>query len=91
MTDRTFLSVKLIKEVAETVDLSLIEPIFKKVIEYNCAIAEEGLKNTWGIAAGKSIKEGIEEGVYGNDIRNNMASFASAGSDARMFYFVIHL
>ena len=84
MTDRTFLSVKLIKEVAETIDLSLIEPIFKKVIEYNCAIAEEGLKNTWGIAAGKSIKEGIEEGVYGNDIRNNMASFASAGSDARM-------
>ena len=26
----------------------------------------------------------MEEGVYGNDLRNKMASFASAGSDARM-------
>lgn len=84
MTDRTFLSVKLIKETAETIEFSLIEPIFKKVIEYNSAIANEGLTNDWGIGIGKAIKEGIEEGVYGNDIRNNMASFASAGSDARM-------
>ena len=84
MTDRSFLSVKLIYELAKTIDISLIEPIFQKVIDYNTAIANEGLKNEWGIAIGKTIKEGIEEGVYGNDIRNNMASFASAGSDARM-------
>ncbi len=84
MTDRSFLSVKLIYELAKTIDLSLIEPIFQKVIDYNTAIAKEGLTNDWGIAIGKTIKEGIEEGVYGNDIRNNMASFASAGSDARM-------
>ena len=84
MTDRSFLSVKLIYELAKTIDLSLIEPIFQKVIDYNTAIAKEGLINDWGIAIGKTIKEGIEEGVYGNDIRNNMASFASAGSDARM-------
>ncbi len=84
MTDRSFLSVKLIYELAKTIDLSLIEPIFQKVIDYNTAIAKEGLTNEWGIAIGKTIKEGMEEGVYGNDIRNNMASFASAGSDARM-------
>ncbi len=84
MTDRSFLSVKLIYDLAKTIDLSLIEPIFQKVIDYNTAIAKEGLTNDWGIAIGKTIKEGIEEGVYGNDIRNNMASFASAGSDARM-------
>ena len=84
MTDRSFLSVKLIYELAKTIDISLIEPIFQKVIDYNTAIAKEGLTNDWGIAIGKTIKEGIEEGVYGNDIRNNMASFASAGSDARM-------
>ncbi|WP_300393257.1 serine dehydratase subunit alpha family protein [Fusobacterium sp.] len=84
MTDRTFLSLELIYELAKSIDLSLIEPIFQKVIDYNTAIANEGLKNDWGIAIGKTIKEGIEEGVYGNDIRNNMASFASAGSDARM-------
>ncbi len=27
---------------------------------------------------------GIESGIYGNDIRNKAASYASAGSDARM-------
>ncbi|WP_410207335.1 serine dehydratase subunit alpha family protein [Fusobacterium sp.] len=84
MTDRTFLSVDLIYNTAKTIDLDLIQPLFEKVIEYNTAIANEGLKNTYGIAIGKTIKEGMDEGVYGNDLRNKMASFASAGSDARM-------
>ena len=84
MTDRTFLSVDLIYNTAKTIDLALIQPLFEKVIEYNSAIANEGLKNTYGIAIGKTIKEGMEEGVYGADLRNKMASFASAGSDARM-------
>ena len=84
MTDRTFLSVDLIYEMAKTIDLALIQPYFERVIEYNSAIANEGLKNTYGIAIGKTIKEGMEEGVYGKDLRNKMASFASAGSDARM-------
>ena len=81
MTDRTFLSVELIYNLAKTIDLSLIEATFQKVIDYNSAIANEGLTNTYGIAIGKTIKEGMEEGVYGNDLRNKMASFASAGSD----------
>lgn len=84
MTDRSFLTLELIYNTAKTIDLSLIEPIFKKVIECNTTIAKEGLRNEYGIAIGKTIKEGIEEGVYGNDLKNNMASFASAGSDARM-------
>lgn len=84
MTDRSFLSVDLIYDLAKTIDLSLIQPIFEKVIAYNSAIANEGVTNTYGIAIGKTIKEGMEEGVYGNDLRNKMASFASAGSDARM-------
>ena len=58
--------------------------LFKKVIDYNTAIANEGLTNYYGLSIGKLMKEGIEEGFYGNDLRNNMASFASAGSDARM-------
>ena len=74
----------LIYNTAKTIDINLIEPIFKKVIECNTAIAKEGLTNLYGIGIGKTIKEGIEEGVYGNDLRNNMAAFASAGSDARM-------
>lgn len=84
MTDRSFLSLELIYNTAKTIDLSLIEPIFKKVIECNTKIANEGLKNEYGVAIGKTIKEGMEEGLYGNDMRNQMASFAGAGSDARM-------
>ena len=84
MTDRSFLTMDLIYNTAKTIDINLIEPIFKKVIECNTAIAKEGLTNLYGIGIGKTIKEGIEEGVYGNDLRNNMAAFASAGSDARM-------
>lgn len=84
MTDRSFLSVELIYNLAKSIDFNLIEPIFKKVIDYNTAIAEEGLKNEWGISIGKTIQEGIVEGIYGDDLRNHMASYASAGSDARM-------
>ena len=84
MTDRSFLTMDLIYNTAKTIDINLIEPIFKKVIECNTAIAKEGLTNLYGIGIGKTIKEGIEEGIYGNDLRNNMAAFASAGSDARM-------
>lgn len=84
MTDKEFLTVELIYNLAKTIELSLIEPLFKKVIEYNSAIAKEGLTNTYGIAMGKSLAEGMEEGVYGKDLKNKMVSFASAGSDARM-------
>lgn len=84
MSDRSFLSVDLIYKLAKEMNLELISPYFEKVINYNSAIANEGLKNSYGISIGKTIKEGIEEGIYGNDLRNKMASFASAGSDARM-------
>jgi len=84
MTDDSLLTIDLIYDHANNINLSLIEPLFSKVIEYNCAIAEEGLKNQWGIGIGKTIKEGIEEAVYGNDLKNNITAFAAAGSDARM-------
>jgi len=84
MTDDSLLTVDLIYDHANNIDLSRIEPLFSKVIEYNCAIAEEGLTNLWGIGIGKTIKEGIEESVYGNDLKNNITAFAAAGSDARM-------
>lgn len=83
-TDRSFLTIDNICSVAREIDIELIAPLFDKVIQYNTAIAEEGLRNSYGIAIGKTIREGIEDGVYGNDLRNNIASFTAAGSDARM-------
>ena len=44
LSDREILSVELIYNMAKTIDVSLIEPIFGKIVDYNCAIAEEGLK-----------------------------------------------
>lgn len=84
MTDREFLTVELIYNLAKTIDLDLIAPIFEKVVEYNSAIANEGLTNYYGAAMGKTLYEGMEEGVYGKDLKNKMVGFTSAGSDARM-------
>ncbi|MGL5971939.1 MAG: serine dehydratase subunit alpha family protein, partial [Cetobacterium sp.] len=83
MTDKDFLTVELIYNLAKKIDLELIVPLFQKVIDYNSAIANEGLKNDYGIGIGKTLHEGMEEGVYGKDLKNKIVSFASAGSDAR--------
>ena len=82
--DRSILSVRLIYDLAKNIDLDLIRPLFQQVIELNCAIADEGLQNTYGVNIGSSILKNIEQGVYGDDPRNRSASYAAAGSDARM-------
>ena len=84
LTDRKVLTVKFIYDLAKTIDIDLIRPIFQKVVNYNSAIAEEGLKGKYGVNIGKMILENIEKGIYGNDVRNKAVSYASAGSDARM-------
>lgn len=84
LTDRKILSVKYIYELTKNIDINLIKPIFQKVISYNSAIAEEGLAGKYGVNIGKMILDNIEKGIYGNDIRNKAASYAGAGSDARM-------
>lgn len=84
LTDRSFLTIDGICHTADTIELEKIEPLFDKVIELNSAIAREGLRGDYGIAIGKTIREGIEDGVFGCDIKNMLSSFAAAGSDARM-------
>ena len=84
LSDREMLSIELIYKLAKTMDVSLIEPIFGKIVDLNSAIAEEGLKETYGVNVGSMIKETIAKGIYGDDQRNRSASYAAAGSDARM-------
>ena len=84
LTDRAILSVELIYNLAKTIDLELIRPVFEKVIALNSAIAVEGLSETWGVNLGSCIIKSIQEGKYGYDRKNICASFAAAGSDARM-------
>lgn len=84
LTDRKILSVRYIYDLTKNIDLELIKPIFSKVVSLNSAIAEEGLTGKYGVNIGKMILNNIEKGIYGNDVRNKAASYASAGSDARM-------
>lgn len=84
LTNRKVLSIELIHNLAMTIDISLIEPIFSKVIKLNSKIAEEGLNEIYGVNIGSRILANIQEGIYGDDRRNRCASYAAAGSDARM-------
>ncbi len=83
-TDREILSIKLIYDLAKVIDIKKIEPLMSKVITLNSNIANEGLSGNYGVNIGKVIQEHIDNGFYGDDVRNRAASFAAAGSDARM-------
>lgn len=84
LTDREQLSIKNIYNLAKNIDIEKIKPIFDKVIHYNCKIANEGLNEVYGVNIGSLIQKSIDNGTYGNELKNKCASFASAGSDARM-------
>lgn len=82
--ERSLLSIRTIYELAKVIDIERIEPLMSKVITLNSRIANEGLAGNYGINIGRVIREHMENGFYGDDIRNRAASFAAAGSDARM-------
>jgi len=82
--DRSILSIEGIYNFAKTVELSEVEDLFQQVIDYNTAIAYDGLSKKYGVNIGSMILENIENGIYGDDQKNRSASFAAAGSDARM-------
>ena len=84
LEDRSILSIERIYEIVNHIDLNLIEPLLLKVVDLNSKIAQEGLAGTYGVNIGKIIQSNIDSGMYGDDVRNRAASFASAGSDARM-------
>lgn len=77
--DRSTLTVAKIIQYADTADLENVKEILDRQIEYNMAIAEEGLKNSWGANVGSVILKSGEKSV-----RNYAKAMAAAGSDARM-------
>ena len=79
MTDRTQLTVNRIIEFADNADLSLLEPLIARQIDYNSAIAKEGLTGDYGARVGKVLIDS-----YGNGVHNLARATAAAGSDARM-------
>lgn len=78
-TDRSCLSVEEIVRFADCVNIEDVRAVLDRQIEYNMAIAEEGIKNNWGANVGKVFLL-----AYPNDIKIKAKAYAAAGSDARM-------
>ena len=78
-TDRSILSVEEIVDFADNVDLEDVREIIQRQIDYNTAIAEEGLRGDWGANIGSILLK-----AYGNEVYNRAKAYAAAGSDARM-------
>lgn len=79
LTDKSVLNLKDILTYANEVELSQVTELLDRQIQYNSAIAEEGLKGDWGANIGSTL---LKE--YGNDIKVEAKAWAAAGSDARM-------
>ena len=79
LTDRSCLSVDAIVDFADTVALEDVAAPVERQLEYNCAIAQEGMAWDWGANIGKVLRE-----YYGEDVKVRARYMAAAGSDARM-------
>ena len=77
--DRSFMTVEGIIDFANSVHLEDVESILNRQIDYNMAISEEGLQNSYGANIGKVILNHC-----GNEILIKAKAAAAAGSDARM-------
>ena len=79
LTDRSILSVKNICEFADILDTKDVEEVIQRQIDYNTAIAKEGLKGEYGACVGKTMLD-----AYGDNVRVRATAMAAAASDARM-------
>lgn len=79
LTDRSLLNMEDIWDFINTVDVEDIRGVLETQINFNMAIAEEGLKGSYGANIGSVLLD-----MNGNDIRTRARAYAAAGSDARM-------
>ncbi len=81
LTDRSLLNMADIYDFANTVDIEDIKALLDQQIKCNMAIAEEGLKNSYGSNIGSTLLAMAGENP---DVRTRARAMAAAGSDARM-------
>ena len=79
LTDRSFMTVESIIEFADCVQIQDVAAVLDRQIEYNMAIAEEGLASPYGANIGKTLLKN-----HGDDLSYKMRAYAAAASDARM-------
>ena len=78
-TDRSLLTVEGIVEFADCLRVDDVRETIQRQIDYNTAIAEEGLRGDWGANIGSILLRS-----YGNSVHNRAKAYAAAGSDGRM-------
>lgn len=79
LPDYSLLTVDGIYDFAMTADLEDVKETLDRQIEYNTAIADEGMRGDYGANIGRIL---LKE--YGDGIENRAKAMAAAGSDARM-------
>lgn len=79
LTDRGLLNMKDIWDFINTADVADLKAVLDQQIQFNMAIAEEGMKNEYGANIGKVLLK-----MNGDDVRTRARAMAAAGSDARM-------
>lgn len=79
LTDRSLLNMKDILDFALTVDIEDVREVLERQIDYNWAIAEEGIRGNYGANIGSVLLD-----MEGESVRVRAKAMAAAGSDARM-------
>ena len=80
LTDRSILNLAEILDFADTVDIGDIKPTIGRQIQYNTAIAQEGLRGNYGSNIGSVLLQTYGDG----SVMVRAKAMAAAGSDARM-------
>ena len=79
MAELELLTMRNIYDFAVSAALEDLKPILSRQVEYNRAIAQEGLRGNYGANVGSSLLA-----HYPKDIRTRARALPAAGSDARM-------
>lgn len=79
LTDRSLLNMRHILDFARTVDIEDVREVLERQIDYNWAIAEEGIRGNYGANIGSVLLD-----MEGESVRVRAKAMAAAGSDARM-------
>ena len=79
LTDKSILNIHDILDFAGTVEIDDVRAMLDRQINCNLAIAQEGIKNSWGANIGSVL---LKE--HPQDISRQICAWAAAGSDARM-------
>ncbi len=79
LDDRKLLNIRDIVTFANMVNLDDIRETLARQIEYNMAIADAGMHESYGACIGKILLRS-----YGSSVQNRAKAYAAAGSDARM-------